>query len=292
MTRFTVGNLMRFGLDAHPLDLDLTLGCGQVFRWTRQSDGSWRGVLSDQLVTLMTDHGMTTAEVRPGRRGAKALVHNYFRSADDAARIQRRLARDPVLAGGVAEFKGLRIVKMDEWECLMSYILATYANIPRIAKMIDTLAIRYGAVVADGVHSFPTVDELRMARVADLERCGLGYRAKYVHDACRAADRTSIDELRRLPYEDLRGELMKLPGVGEKVADCVSLFGFGKLEAFPIDVWIERALRRLYHQRGSYRKLREFACERFGGLAGYAQEYLYFNERVRVANGACVFSKK
>lgn len=284
--------MMRFRLDVRPLDLDLTLGCGQVFRWRKQSDGSWRGVLSDQLVSLRADSGKTTAEVLPGNTGAKRLVQDYFRSEDDVVNIQRRLARDPVLASGVAEFKGLRIVKMDEWECLASYILATYANIPRITKMIDALAVRYGSVVADGVHSFPSIDELCTASVADLERCGLGYRAKYVHEVCREIDRTGIEDLGKLPYEGLREELMKLSGVGEKVADCVSLFGFGKLESFPIDVWIERALRRLYHQKGSYRKLREFARDRFGGLAGYAQEYLYFNERVKAADGACAFSKR
>lgn len=283
---------MRFRLDVRPLDLDLTLGCGQVFRWRKQSDGSWQGVLSNQLVSLGTEDGNITAEVLPGDRGVKKLVHGYFRSADDVASIQRTLARDRVLASGVSEFRGLRIVKMDEWECLVSYILATYANIPRITKMIDVLADRYGSVVADGGHSFPSIDELHTASTTDLERCGLGYRARYVHEVCRTIDRTDIDRLMRLPYEDLRVELMKLPGVGEKVADCVSLFGFGRLEAFPIDVWIERALRRLYRQKGSYRKLREFACERFGGLAGYAQEYLYFNERVKAAKGACAFSRR
>ncbi|MCU0851912.1 MAG: 8-oxoguanine DNA glycosylase [Thermoplasmata archaeon] len=283
---------MRFRLDVRPLDLDLTLGCGQVFRWRRRNDGSWRGVLSDQVVTIRNDPGGCLVEATPGRRGAKPLVHDFFRATDDVRRIQRRLGRDPVLAGGVAQFKGLRIVKMDEWECLVSYMLATYANIPRITKMVDALAVGFGDRISDGLHSFPTIEELGRASLADLQRCGLGYRAKYVHEACRAIERTGIAELGRLPYEELREELTKLPGVGDKVADCVSLFGFGKTESFPIDVWIERALGRLYHQKGSYRKLRAFASERFGEYAGYAQEYLYFNERVRAADAACAFSRR
>ena len=91
------------------------------------------------------------------------------------------------------------------------------------------------------------------------------------------------------PYENLRRDLVELPGVGEKVADCVSLFGFGRLESFPIDVWMERALKRLYGQKGSYSKLRHFAADRFGKYAGYAQEYIYHNERMRGRTGACMF---
>jgi N-glycosylase/DNA lyase len=98
--------------------------------------------------------------------------------------------------------------------------------------------------------------------------------------------------MKDLSYIELRKKLMELPGVGEKVADCVSLFGFGKLESFPIDVWMERALARLYGRRGSYLRLREFAQERFGQYAGYAQEYIYHNERTRAHDGACAFTRK
>ena len=108
---------------------------------------------------------------------------------------------------------------------------------------------------------------------------------------CQRLADDDVDRLKGLPYSELRAEIKRLPGVGDKVADCVALFGFGKLEAFPIDVWMERALRRLYGQSGSYRKLAAFAHERFGEHAGYAQEYLYYNERAHAPNGSCLFSE-
>jgi N-glycosylase/DNA lyase len=111
-----------------------------------------------------------------------------------------------------------------------------------------------------------------------------------VHMVCKSIDEQSIESMKGMSYENLRERLIELPGVGEKVADCVSLFGFGRLESFPIDVWIERALKRLYGQKGSYSRLRHFANERFGKFAGYAQEYIYHNERMRGRTGVCLFS--
>lgn len=190
------------------------------------------------------------------------------------------------------KMRGLRIVKLDEWECLISYILATYANIPRIMKMVDSVASEYGRKIAPGVHAFPERRLLAKASVGELAKLGLGYRAKYVHLACREIDEPALAEMMETPYESLRTGLIELPGVGEKVADCVSLFGFGRLESFPIDVWIQRALLRLYGVKGSYPKLRHFAIRKFGCFAGYAQEYLFHNERTMASKGACAFSNQ
>ncbi|HEX9907953.1 MAG TPA: DNA glycosylase [Thermoplasmata archaeon] len=285
-------SLRKFSLDIRPLDLDLTLGCGQTFRWRKLPDGSWRGPVSDQLVTLKPNGKTVQALVKPGRRDADDLVSNYLRADDDIDRIQRVLGRDKILARGMRDVRGLRIVKMDEWECLVSYLLATFANIPRISGMVETLAGKYGKDIADGIKTFPRRAQLGKASERDLVRCGLGYRAGYLAELRDTVDDRRLEDLTRMDYRELRGELLELPGVGEKVADCVSLFGFGKLEAFPIDVWMERALSRLYGQKGSYRRLREFAGERFGQYAGYAQEYLYYNERLRFPRGECCFSDK
>jgi N-glycosylase/DNA lyase len=218
------------------------------------------------------------------------IVRDYLRANDDIARIQRALRKDAIMAMGMGKYRGLRIVKMDEWECLVSYTLATYANIPRIKRMIDTLCSNYGEPLSGGAHAFPTIRRLGEASEKDLERCGLGYRAKYISGLCGSLTPSELNSMTALKYPDLRSRLMELDGVGTKVADCVSLFGFGKLESFPIDVWIERALNRLYHVRGSYTKLSEFASGKFGEYAGYAQEYLYFNERAAAHDNACAFS--
>jgi len=280
---------MTFELEIEPLDLDLTLGCGQTFRWSREEDGSWSGPVGDRLVILRKRGHRLEVEALPNTTGVERAVSTYLRAGDDIDSIQSHLLRDPVLAKGIGRLRGLRIVKMDEWECLATYILATYSNIPRIAKMIDGIARRYGEKIAGGVHSFPSANELARAKVADLRELGLGYRAAYVHETCRMLRGKSMRRLAGMAYEDLREELLEFPGVGDKVADCVCLFGFGRLEAFPIDVWVTRGLKRLYGAEGSYSKLRRFASDKFGLYAGYAQEYMYYNERVLAARNGCVF---
>ncbi|MEM2892257.1 MAG: DNA glycosylase [Thermoplasmata archaeon] len=283
---------MKFSLDVWPLDLGMTLGCGQTFRWRVDGDGHWMGVIDDQFVRLARRGRELSAEVLPGRRDAPELVARYLRTDDDIGKIHRVLARDEVLARGLQRFKGLRLVKMDEWECLASYVLATYANIPRIAGMIERISLALGEEISPGIHAFPRRERVAKAGSQKLKKLGLGYRAHYLSELSEGIDEARISRMRGLPYEQVREELIELPGVGDKVADCVALFGFGMLEAFPIDVWVERALARLYGKRGSYSELRRFAVSRFGRFAGYAQEYMYHNERLRARTGVCMFLER
>jgi len=283
---------MIFELEVFPLDLELTLGCGQTFRWRSSPDGSWSGVLGDQFVSLRQIGQKIAGEATPGSEDVEESVLEFLRAHDDISRIQRVLRRDPVMALGMRRMIGLRIVKLDEWECLISYVLATYANIPRIMKMVEALAVNYGRRIAHGTYSFPDRRRLSKATVGELTRLGLGYRAEYIKKMCDLVDEPKLSVFSGAPYETLRRQLIELPGVGEKVADCVSLFGFGRLESFPIDLWIERALARLYEKKGTYRSLRAFAAERFGEYAGYAQEYLYHNERMHARDLGCVFSEE
>jgi N-glycosylase/DNA lyase len=279
--------------EAHisPLDLAQTLSCGQTFRWRSVGD-AWTGVLGRHFVTLRQRGRLLMIEAEPSTRDVVALVEEHLRARDDTRAIQRHLSGDAVLARGMKEVRGLRIVKIDEWECLVSFVLATYANIPRISRMVEALCSEFGEEIADGVHAFPDMKRLGQASEKDLERCGLGYRARYLAALCSSLTARDMQRMSRMQFESLREALIELPGIGDKVADCVSLFGFGKLEAFPIDVWMERALERLYGVRGSYRRLRSFASERFGEYAGYAQEYLYFNERLCAPTGSCLFSER
>jgi N-glycosylase/DNA lyase len=280
----------RFTLEVAPLDLDLTLGCGQTFRWERGADGSWTGVVGDDIVHLDNRVGPLTVDVRPGGRGAERRVEEYLRVRDDIDAIQEALSEESVLSTGLGRFRGLRIVKMPPWECIVSFVLATNSNIKRITRMINSVAEGYGEEIAEGVYAFPSIESLRDATVDDLSKRGLGYRAAYLNALCQSVDGSTVSRMERMAYEDLRSELKSLPGVGDKVADCVSLFGFGHLESFPIDVWVERSLERLYGVTGSYSTLRKFAGERFGAFAGYAQEYLFLNERSMTADVKCAFS--
>jgi N-glycosylase/DNA lyase len=280
----------RFTLEVAPLDLDLTLGCGQTFRWERGFDGAWTGVLGDDIVRLDSRDGPLAVEARPGGRGAERRVEEYLRGHDDIDAIQAALSEESVLSTGMDRFRGLRIVKMPPWECIVSFVLATNSNIKRITRMINSVAEGYGEEIAEGVYAFPSLESLRNATVDDLSKRGLGYRAAYLNALCQSVDEGTVSHMESMAYEDLRNELKRLPGIGDKVADCVSLFGFGHLESFPIDVWVEKALGRLYGVTGSYSTLRKFAEERFGAFAGYAQEYLFLNERSITPDVKCAFS--
>lgn len=274
------------------LELDITLGCGQTFRWSRYGPGAWRGPIGDCVVDLRREGEWVVADSSPKRPDLRERVSRYLRLDDDLDRITAELSEDPVMANGAPALRGLRIVRMGEWECLASYVLATFANIPRITKMIERLAAEFGEDISGGVRSFPSSARLAEASVRELRACGLGYRAEHLARLCEAVDERRLAELGRMPDEDLRDALMELPGVGDKVADCVMLFGFGRLGAFPIDVWVERALGRLYGVDGSYTRLRRFATARFGRNAGYAQEYLFYNERALSGGTGCVFTRQ
>ncbi len=254
------------------LDLDHTLGCGQVFRW-RKEDGLWKGVVGGRRVVLRQEG----PEVRSMSGMDRSSFDRYFRAEDDLERLYRGLGGDPVLRRYFQRFRGLRLVRQDPWECIASYVLATNANIPRIRGMIERVCRISGTELEDGEHAFPTPGQL-LDRCQRMDGCGLGYRTKRFIDLARMAYRQEIDfeALREMEYRDCARELVKLPGVGPKVADCASLFCLDHLEAFPVDVRIRRALAELYGIEGNYRQVSALARERFGPWAGYAQEYIYY----------------
>ena len=255
------------------------------------ADGSWKGIVNRDVFVLRSSARHLSVEAYSDDHEAKNRLLKYLRASDDLKVIHAKLSEDEIIARGISEVDGLRLVRTPSWECIVSYIIATNSNVKRISRMVDAVATRFGNAVYEELHSFPSWEQLRDASVEELAGCGLGYRAEYIHALCQMIDDGAIDRMGALPYEDLRRELKELPGIGDKVADCVCLFGFGHLEAFPIDVWVERALRRLYGATGSYAKLRAFATRRFGEYAGYAQEYLYHNERRLHKDDRCAFSK-
>ena len=217
---------------------------------------------------------------------------------------------DQHLLAAVQKHWGLRVARQEPWECLASFIASSTKQIVQIRQIVELLANRFGEPItnADGrarwpqraedprlgeatepYHSFPTVDVVARASHDQLRACKLGFRAKNLLATARMIDSGAVklDVLRSMEYERALEELVRLPGVGDKIANCVLLFSCGFDQAFPIDVWIERALRRLYFPRKrsvTHRQLREFARSHFGPCAGWAQQYLFFAERTRNKN--------
>mgnify|MGYP005834196321 CR=1 FL=1 len=254
--------------------LDHTLDSGQVFRWCRDGEW-WRGVVRDRVI-----HLRQRGDVLDVRGDASEdFLSRYFRFDDDLETIYQDISRDRWIAATIDRFRGLRLIRQDVWECSASYLLASYSNVPRIKKMIDALCRTYGRRLAEGVHAFPTPEEIAEG-TGDIGCCRLGYRADWIVDYARKVHRGEFDleTLVALDYEDAVAYLKRVRGVGDKVADCIALFSLGHLQACPVDVRIARAMRELYGVTGSYKKVASHARTHFGPYAGYAQEYLYIAE--------------
>ncbi|MDE4907937.1 DNA lyase [Methanogenium marinum] len=275
-----------------PLNLDVTLSCGQLFRWKKQDD-TWQGVADGKLITLRQD----------GRQlhfsgCSEAFLISYLHLDCAPEDIVSGFCCDTHITDAVSRTSGLRIVRQDPWECLISYLCAQNANIPFITRMIENLCHAAGESITapDGTvwYAFPTPDALSALSLEEKRGCTLGYRAPYIHKtaAAIAVDPGWADRIRKLPFEEARRVLMAYPGIGPKVADCVLLFGFQKYESFPVDTWMRMIMHRLYgvgdpeksFTPAEYDRIRRFAQERFGPYAGYAQEYL-FAIRESYANG-------
>jgi len=284
-------------LDAAPFNLDVTLCCGQVFRWERKGDW-WYGVAADKAFKIR----QANAELEFANVDEKFVTH-YFGLEDDLRQIRGKISKDEHIRKALQTFWGLRIVRQDPWECLVSYICATYKSIAAIKQMLLKLSKKFGERVAlDGCdfYTFPTPDKLAKATANSLATCGLGYRAKYVLETSKRICESNVDleSLRKMSYPQAKETLLSFSGVGAKVADCVLLFSLGRLEAFPVDVWVKRAILNHYtdhfpkefiqkiSRNGSfsnaeYERLNAFGRSYFGEYAGYAQEYLYHYERTQ-----------
>jgi N-glycosylase/DNA lyase len=228
-----------------------------------------------------------------GSPGSPPHLRRYLGADQPLAAVERALARERVIRRLLPQTSGIGLMRQDPWECLVSFVVSAFNNIPKIQRSIQALARGFGEPIADGQAggsdagpadwTFPCPERLAEASLPALRRCLLGYRARYVRDIARlVADRTvDLDALSRLPLEEARCALRELPGVGEKVAECVLLFGLGRDEAFPVDVWVKRAVERWYFRGRSQtpRAIGTWARERFGRLAGYAQQHLFAGAR-------------
>ncbi|MCG7841174.1 MAG: hypothetical protein MIO87_04590 [Methanomassiliicoccales archaeon] len=254
------------------LNLDHTLGCGQVFRWRKEGD-LWKGVVDGHAAKLRQK--ADGAQVISGMD--QTSFDRYFRTDDELEKVYRELSFDPVLGDYFTRYRGLRLIRQDPWECVASYALATNANIPRIQGMIERVCRTFGTEMDDGSYAFPSPEQL-LDRCHRADGCGLGYRTDRFIELARLVHREKVDfsALMDMEYMDCARELVALPGIGNKVADCVALFCLDHLEAFPVDIRIKKAMAQLYGAEGSYRKVSAFARERFGHWAGYAQEYIFY----------------
>ncbi len=255
------------------VSLDPTLGCGQAHRWRKDGD-VWTGVLGHDVVKMrQTDFG---AEVE----GCSdiSFLRSYFRAEDDLDAIIADISnKDEYVESLSSRCPGLRILRQPRWECLATYLLATNANVARIGRIVESVCDLFGDDLG-GRRSFPTPGQI-LDDANLLPECRLGFREQRFLELARRIEDGDIDldAIAELDYRGCVETLMRIKGVGPKVADCVALFSYGHLEAFPVDVRIQKAVEGLYGVTGSYARVSAFGRERFGRYAGYAQELLYYS---------------
>ncbi|HIH45215.1 MAG TPA: DNA-3-methyladenine glycosylase 2 family protein [Candidatus Methanoperedenaceae archaeon] len=266
-----------YSLKVADFNLHHTLSCGQVFRWDC-TGGWWSGIVSGKVIRIAQEDD----ELFVDSPHSEALIRSYFRLDDDLGSIYASLRRDAKLSGLLDMYRGLRLIRQEPWECLVSYLCSSNNTIRNIRNAIRNMSMCFGAQISDGKYAFPAPEELARAECSELRECRLGFRADVVRATAGlvAGGEFDLEGLRELRYEDAKEALQSLKGVGPKIADCVCLFALDKLEAFPVDVHIERIMKEYYSACRELKKdaIGDFARGYFGGYCGYAQEYLYFEE--------------
>lgn len=266
-------------------NLNYTLDCGQVFRWEREGDW-WTGVVGDQVVRVSQEEDSGELLIDSGLQ--PEFFVNYFRLDDDLLSICRSFNRDLLIDRAIKKYCGLRLVRQDPWECLISYMLATASSIPTIQKRIYLLSKFFGEELEEGYYSFPDPEALANADLSLLNKCKLGFRTERIKAAAEEVlcGELEFDALYRLEYRYARERLMRLRGIGEKVADCILLFSFEKMEAFPVDTHIRQIIQH-YHIDDEFfencknlSRMGDWGREYFGPYCGYAQQYLFYQKRV------------
>jgi N-glycosylase/DNA lyase len=276
-------------------DLATTLNCGQAFRW-RQVGEAWEGVVRGRWVRLRQIHAFqpsckSTLEATTAAPVADwQWLSDYLGLNEDHAAQLATFPDDEPMRVAVAHCRGLRLLRQEPWECLASFILSSTKQIVQIRQCVELLCERYGEPVVGPLETkrlfrFPAAERLSRLSEMELRECKMGFRAKYLLDAaCRVScGELKLDLLSNLPLDEARARLMQVHGVGRKIADCVLLFSLGFDEAFPIDVWVERALRELYFPKRRVKRLRieHFAATHFGPHAGLAQQFLFHHRRTQ-----------
>ncbi len=257
-------------------NLEYTLECGQIFRINKANNWYYINARDkffkiSQVKNEIEFHGVD-----------KEFIIHFFSLNENLSKILKEIDRDKYIKKSIDKYRGLRLIKQDPWECLISFICSSASNIPRIKSNLKALSERFGKKVSlDGVcnYTFPIPGSIN--NYNEILNAKTGFREMYIFEANNTVNIKNLTSLRTLTYKNAKNELKKFNGVGDKVADCVLLFSLGFRQAFPVDTWIKKTMQLLYFDNRtiSNEKIREFGLEYFGTYAGYAQQYLFMYSR-------------
>jgi len=272
-------------INSAEFSLKHSLECGQIFRWN-YLDGWYYVVVRDNVIKIRQDNDnlMFTGN---NEKVNKEFIGNYFRLDDDYIKIIKNINKDKIIEKAINAYPGLRLIRQDPWECLMSYVCSSITKIPMIKRNLNEMSKYFGREIIfdDKVfYSFPNVGDVNDKN--KIKKCGVGFRCDYLYKINNMINKNKdyFNEIKKLDYESAKKELLKLPGVGEKIADCVLLFSLDFTQAFPVDTWVRKFMVNNYFdndKKANNNKIGEFARDYFGEHAGYAQELLFYYNRTK-----------
>lgn len=268
-------------------NLKATLECGQCFRWKKIDENEYIGVIKDRVIRVK-QIGDILKVWSNNEKDLKNVVINYFSLDKDYKKIEKEISCiDNNIQKSLKNSSGLRHLNQDFFECLISYIISANNNIPRISKSVNEISKRYGKKVMfenEEYYLFPTINELKDVTIEDYRNCGVGFRDKYLYSTVNMIinDNIELEKLKKYDTLKLKKILLSFKGVGSKVADCILLFACGKSEVFPIDVWVEKVMKKLYFDNKedvTKAQILEYACTNFKQYSGIVQQHLFYNIR-------------
>ncbi|MCV0413011.1 DNA glycosylase [Nitrosarchaeum sp.] len=271
-------------IDYSTINIENTINSGQVFLWRKQDD-FWYGVNGQDILKI---NNLGEVVSHSGKK------YDFFRSDDDIEKIIKLISKDKTTKIAVKKYLGLRLIRQDPFQCFISFIVSSNSNIQKIKSSLEKISIKFGAKIKfdnQEFYGFPEPIKIANASIQEIQSCGVGYRAKFIIDAAKMVESKKIDfeRLKKLNYYDAKEIILSVPGIGNKVADCILLFSLDKTEAFPLDTWMIRILKKYYLEKfeiktksiteKQYNVLHEKIVNYFGPYAGYAQQFLFKMER-------------
>ena len=271
-------------IDYSIINLENTINSGQVFLWTKQKE-FWYGINGQDILKINNLGKITSYSKKK---------YDFFRNIDDMEEIIKSISKDKTTKMAVKKYLGLRLIRQDPFQCFISFIVSSNSNIQKIKSSLEKISVKFGKKIQfdnKEFYMFPEPKKIANATIQEIQNCGVGYRAKFIIDAAKMVESNQIDfdHLKKANYQDAKEMLLTVPGIGNKVADCILLFSLDKLEAFPLDRWMIRILEKYYLEKfeletksiteKQYNTLHEKIVKHFGPYAGYAQQFLFKMER-------------
>ena len=258
--------------------------CGQCFRWNREEDGSYTGVVKNKVINVLQQKN--TVEFNNINTDDYDIIKNYFDFDTDYETIKNTLNTDEIMAEAIKFGEGIRILNQEEWETMISFMISANNRIPMIKKVIENLSVSFGDYIGNyrgkEYFSFPTAERLSAAPVERILECKAGFRAPRIKEAATRFlyEKDKIYNIKNMSYNEGLAYLKTYKGIGDKVANCILLFSMRHIDTFPVDVWVRRVMQTLYVSKDTKdADIRKFAENKFGKYSGFAQQYLFYYAR-------------